>query len=153
MTMIIELKDCEKWIESHKTWILKTDYEYACPIASYGAKHLLDIINEYIMPKFETDNEYLETTLHAMIQRFWDDELMSLPVWAKERNALQITFDMVAGGMDETDIIDCLRAVLDLDRDDKYTPMMIKAFVKYYNDKQVEDSAKIHNYEEILKGE
>jgi hypothetical protein len=147
--MIIELKDCEAWVEENKTWILPQGSGYASPMMSYGAKNLFDTVNELIMPEYEKDKTYIHSSLHAMICHFWED-LVPFNEWIKQRNAEQIVFDMTAGGLDAWEIIECLYHVLQFDKDDKYSSVMIRAFLKYYNEKQTKDSAKVFGYEEIL---
>ena len=148
--MIIELKDCEAWVEENKTWVLPEEGGYARPMMSYGAKNLFDTVNEFIMPEYDKDKTYIHASLHSMICHFWED-LKPFSEWIKERNAVQIVFDMLAGGLDVMEIVDCLYNVLRFDKDDKYSALMIRAFLKYYNDKQTKDSAKVLGYEEILK--
>lgn len=150
--MIIELKDCEAWIEEHKAWILPEEGGYARPMMSYGAKNLFDTVNEFIMPEYDKDKTYIHASLHSMICHFWED-LVPFNEWIKQRNAEQIVFDMLAGGLDVMEIVECMYPVLRLDNDDKYSSVMLHAFLKYYNAKKTEDSAKVLGYEDVLKCE
>ena len=150
--MIIELKDCEKWIEDHKTWILPVEGDYATPMIAYGAEGLLSTVNDFILPSYG-DGEIPYQSLNMMIQHFWDfyGGVQTLRNWMERRNAEQIIFDMLAGGLDADEVIDAMFSVLRLSRQDKYSNMIIKHAIDLYNSKQTEDSSKVHNYEYIFK--
>ena len=62
-----------------------------------------------------------------MIQHFWDfyGGVQTLQNWMERRNAEQIVFDMLAGGLDADEVIDAMFSVLRLSRQDKYSNMII----------------------------
>lgn len=151
--MIIELKDCEKWLNDHRTWILPIEGDYATPMISYGAEGLLSTVNDFILPGYAED-EIPYQSLNMMIQHFWDfyGGVQTLQNWMERRNAEQIIFDMIAGEVDTCEIVEALYPILRLDPKDENSKLVIKLAIQLYNSGRFEESAKIHDYEEILKG-
>lgn len=152
--MIIELKDCEKWIEEHKTWVLPTENGFTTPLVSYGAKSLLDTVVNYMLPELEQEEKTLTVSFDSMVRDFWDfyGGVQPIEAWCKMRNSDQIIFDMITGEVDTCEIVEALYPILRLDPKDENSKLVIKLAIQLYNSGRFEESAKIHDYEDVLKG-